>query len=345
MREDIRSIRKMLLIFVVPFVLYLLNVLQMIFIPLVFALFGALLMMPVMRWFQRRNLPSFMGIIVVVLIIAGGLKLGYEIISFSGRELAATGDDFYVKFDAKLNTLLEPLVGMLGIEVAPGQTDMEALTQYIGSAMNISGGVGQTLNSARKLVSMVLMTVFFMILLLAGSVNIQNVMEVVIFKKKRASISTFVQIEKDTQKFIIVKFFLSLFTGIGFGLACWGFGVSFPFFWGLFAFAINFVQMIGSVISVILLSAFALVEIDSSGVLLFFILVITGVQLVFGGVLEPILMGKSFSINTITVLIMLALWGFIWGIPGLILSIPITALLKKMMEQFPSTATYAKLMG
>lgn len=286
-----------------------------------------------------------MGIIVVVLIIAGGLKLGYEIISFSGRELAATGDDFYVKFDAKLNTLLEPLVGMLGIEVAPGQTDMEALTQYIGSAMNISGGVGQTLNSARKLVSMVLMTVFFMILLLAGSVNIQNVMEVVIFKKKRASISTFVQIEKDTQKFIIVKFFLSLFTGIGFGLACWGFGVSFPFFWGLFAFAINFVQMIGSVISVILLSAFALVEIDSSGVLLFFILVITGVQLVFGGVLEPILMGKSFSINTITVLIMLALWGFIWGIPGLILSIPITALLKKMMEQFPSTATYAKLMG
>ena len=153
------------------------------------------------------------------------------------------------------------------------------------------------------------------------------------------------QVEKDILKFIVVKFLLSLFTGIGFSIACYAFDVSFPIFWGLFAFAINFIQMIGSVISVVVLSAFALVEIDNTGTLFFFVLSITGVQVLFGAILEPILMGKSFQINTITVLIMLALWGFIWGVPGLILSIPITALIKKIMEKFPGTAVYARIMS
>ena len=61
--------------------------------------------------------------------------------------------------------------------------------------------------------------------------------------------------------------------------------------------------MIGSVVSVILLSIFAFVELDPTSILLFFILTITLVQVVFGGILEPIFMGKSFSINIIAILV------------------------------------------
>jgi predicted PurR-regulated permease PerM len=136
-----------------------------------------------------------------------------------------------------------------------------------------------------------------------------------------------------------------LFTGIGFGLACLFFGVSFPIFWGLFAFVINFVQMIGSIVSVVLLSLFAFVELDPTGTLLFFILTILAVQVVMGGVLEPIFMGKTFSINIIVVLIMLMLWGYIWGIPGLIMSIPITVFAKIIFEQFPETRNIALLIS
>lgn len=345
METDIKAIRKLLLIIIVPFVLYLLNVLSIIFIPLVFALFGALLFMPLIRWFQRKKIPNFLGIIVVVIFISGGLKIGYEVIKLSGKELSSTNEDFYEKFDKKLNDVIAPVVEFMGIEPHEGQTDLEALMNDEKFSSNLFGNFGNTLNFTRKFISMLLMTVFFMVLLLAGSMNIQKVMELLIFKQRFASVKTFRQIERDILKFIIVKFLLSLFTGLGFGLACYSFGVSFPLFWGLFAFAINFIQMIGSVISVVVLTAFALVELDQTGTLLFFILVIAGVQVLFGGILEPILMGKSFSINTVTVLIMLALWGFIWGIPGLILSIPITALVKKIMEQFPSTAVYARIMS
>ena len=154
----------------------------------------------------------------------------------------------------------------------------------------------------------------------------------------------FMRIEKDLIKFIKVKFIISLFTGLGFSLACYAFGVSFPIFWGLFAFSINFVQMVGSVISIASLSLFAFIELDPTGILLFFILTITLVQLIMGGVLEPIFMGKSFSINVITILVMLMFWGFLWGVPGMILCIPITVFLKIILEQFPKTKFIADLM-
>jgi predicted PurR-regulated permease PerM len=126
---------------------------------------------------------------------------------------------------------------------------------------------------------------------------------------------------------------------------CLFFDVSFPIFWGLFAFAINFVQMVGSFISVVLLSLFAFVELNTSATLLFFIISISAVQILFGAVIEPVMMGKSFSINIIAVLVMLMFWGFLWGIPGLIMAIPITVFVKIILDQFPSTQLLASLLS
>ena len=64
-----------------------------------------------------------------------------------------------------------------------------------------------------------------------------------------------------------------------------------------------------------------------------------------GAILEPIFMGKTFSVNVITVLVMLMLWGYIWGIPGLIMSIPITVFLKILLDQFPNTQVVASFMA
>jgi predicted PurR-regulated permease PerM len=78
---------------------------------------------------------------------------------------------------------------------------------------------------------------------------------------------------------------------------------------------------------------------------LFFIITIIAVQLLVGSVLEPVLMGNSLSISIITIIVMLMLWGFIWGIPGMVLSIPITVFLKIIFEQFPRTKKIARLIS
>ena len=337
MLNQTRTTNILLLIIVIPLVFYLLKILSFIFIPLVFSMFVALLFLPLMRWLTKRKIPKVISIFFVILLIVGGLIIGAELIQLSSRQIMSADTDFFVKAEEKITNLIIYLENVFGVEL---QKDKKILTHFLQKE-----NLGSTVNFLRKSLTMVLMTAFFVVLFLAESINMHKVLNKTILKKKYASVKTFMKIEKDLITFIKVKFLVSLLTGIGTGLVCLFFDVSFPIFWGLFAFIINFVQMVGSFISVIMLSLFAFVELDPTSTLFFFIVTIAGVQVIFGGILEPIFMGKSFSINIITVLVMLMFWGFLWGIPGLIMAIPITVFIKIILDQFPSTKRIASLLS
>ena len=336
MLTERRTTNILLLVIVVPLVFYLLKTLSFIFIPLVFSMFIALLFLPLMRWLGKRKIPKLFSILIVVLIIAGGLAIGAELIKLSSRQIMENSA-FFDKAEDKLTNLMFYMEENFGI--TPPK-DKNIISQFVQK-----DNIGSTVDFLRKFLTMILMTAFFVVLWLAESINMHKVLNNTILKQRHASIKAFMKIEKDLITFIKVKFLVSLLTGIGTGLACVFFDVSFPIFWGLFAFVINFVQMVGSFISVILLSIFAFVELEPTSTLFFFIISITGVQVLFGAILEPIFMGKSFSINVITVLVMLMLWGYIWGIPGLIMAIPITVFLKIILEQFPNTKVLASLLS
>lgn len=332
-----RTTNILLLIIVIPLVFYLLKTLTFIFIPLIFSMFIALLFLPLMRWLGKKNVPKAVSIIIVVLIIVGGLKIGAELVQISSREILNSETNFFVKAEEKFDMLLLTAQETFGFQLENKQS---VLKEFIDS-----DNISVTIDFVRRTTTMILMTAFFVVLWLAESINIQKVLNTVVLKQKHTSVKTFVKIEKDLITFIKVKFLISAATGIGTGLACFFFDVSFPIFWGLFAFLINFVQMVGSIISVVFLSLFAFIELDPTSTLFFFIMTITGVQVLFGSILEPIFMGKSFSLNVITVLVMLMLWGYIWGVPGLIMSIPITVFIKIMLEQFPNTRVVANLLS
>jgi len=331
----------LLLIIALPVFFYILKLLSFIFIPLSFSMFIALIFLPLMRWMQKKKIPKAISLIFVVVIIGIFFKITGEIIQYSSKEILHSENNLFEKAELKLQNLIIPLEDFFGIERVEGKS----ITMHYFQKFDLTKSFGSTLDLISNTVSMTLMTAFFAILLLAGSLNFQVILNSTIIKQKFSSVKVFMRIEKDIITFIKVKFIISLLTGIGFSIACYFFDVSFPIFWGLLAFVLNFVQMIGSVVSIILLSLFALVEIDSTGILLFFILTITLVQAILGGILEPIFMGKSFSINVITILIMLMFWGFLWGIPGMILSIPITVFLKIILEQFPKTKIISNLMS
>jgi predicted PurR-regulated permease PerM len=339
--ETRKTTNTLLLILVIPVVFYLLKILDFIFIPLTAAMFITLLFLPLMRWFKRKSIHRGFAIAAVVAIIVGVIKLSGELISLSSAEILSADNAFFDQAEIKINELILTLEGFFGIERG---ADVKVMSYYLPNGGSLES-FGSTVKMLQSALSTTLMTIFFVILLLTESINLENIMNRAIFKQRHSSVKTFAKIEKDIIKFVKVKFIVSLLTGIGFTLACLAFDVSFPIFWGLFAFLINFVQFIGSIISVVLLSLFALVELDPSGTLVFFIVVITGVQAVFGGVMEPVLMGRTFSVNVVTVLVMLMLWGFIWGIPGLIMSIPITVFLRIVFDQFPQTELISSLMA
>ncbi|WP_296385163.1 AI-2E family transporter [Winogradskyella sp.] len=337
MLNERRTTNILLLIIVIPLVFYLLKILSFIFVPLIFSMFIALLFLPIMRWLGRRKVPKVFSIIIVLLLVAGGLKIGIELIQLSSKQILANNTGFLDKAEVKMADLKVYLSDDFGIEF---EQDKNIIGQFFAKE-----NLGSTLGFLNSFLTSLLMTVFFVVLWLAESINVHKLLNNTLLKRKHTSIKAFMKIEKDLIKFIKVKFLVSALTGLFTGLMCVFFDVSFPIFWGLFAFAINFVQMVGSFISVILLSIFAFVELDPTSTLFFFILSITLVQVTFGAILEPVFMGKSFSINIIAVLVMLMFWGFLWGIPGLIMAIPITVFIKIILEQFEGTKVIASLLS
>jgi AI-2 transport protein TqsA len=343
--NDLATTNKLLLIIALPVIFYMLDVLSFIFIPFMFSIFIALLFTPMMRWMKKNKFPQYMALGVAVFGLVFTLFIAFKLVQVTGRQIESGKRELFVKLDHKVESLIAPFSEFLGMEKAEGQSAIKNLLQSKKVSEVVMENFQPTFSFVRHTVVNVLMTLFFLILLLAGSLNFKDILQNTLLKGNTRTIKIFIKVENSITEFLKVKFFVSLLTGIGFGIAAWGFGLSFPLFWGLFAFVINFVQMVGSIIATLLASLLAYVEIQSPGVLLSAILVFTGIQVLFGSILEPILMGKSFSINVIVVLIMLMFWGFLLGVPGLILAIPITVLAKTILGEFPSTKKFADLMS
>ncbi|MCB9196720.1 MAG: AI-2E family transporter [Flavobacteriales bacterium] len=342
--RQLRQIKRLLIMLSIPLAFFVLSLLKFIFIPLFAAIFVSVLFMPLIRKMKEKKIPDWLSISTCVIIIVGLMFLGVQVIKISSTEIVHADPEFIATAEQRFEDISKAVTNYFAGD--------EAMAEQSASNVSIQKAQDWFVENGANLVSSILanisrflMFLFFLVLLLANTLDMQKLMHILIFNQKLPSIKTFIKIEKSIVKFIWVKFLLSLFTGIGFTIACYAFDVSFPIFWGFFTFAINFVQMIGSIIAVVVVTLFGMIEIHAPGTILTFGLVLTGVQIIFGGIMEPILMGKSFSINTITVLIMLALWGFIWGIPGLIMSVPITVLIKTIMEQIPDTKKYADLMS
>lgn len=337
---------KLLLILVIPVVFYSLQLLSFIFIPLMFAIFIALLFTPMMRWMKKRNFPQLVALssVILILVIIGFAAI--KLVQVSGRQIEEGKTELFRKLDDKVEQVITPMADFLDFELADKENGtIKTLLKSDKLEEFIYGNFSITFTFAKNTIVNILMTLFFLVLLLAGSLNFKEILQNTLFGGSTKSVKTFMKVEKSISKFLKVKFIVSLLTGIAFGIIAWSLGISFPLFWGIMAFVINFIQMIGSVIATVLVMVFAFIELESSGTLFLAAILFTGAQVVFGAVMEPILMGKSFSINIIVVLVMLMFWGFLWGIPGLILAIPITVLFKTILNEFPNGKKFAKLMS
>jgi predicted PurR-regulated permease PerM len=341
--QELKAIKRLLTIMVIPIIFYALQLLSFIFIPLFFAFFFGLLFSPILRWLTRKNIPKTGSLTIITIIIVIVFLIVFKVGQLAGNQIMAADQDFWNVAAVKINKLLVSAEDILGMEIRGSGFKTIVKNKEVLDA--IQNNIGSTLRVFQETFTMSLVTIFFLVLLLSGSMNFQNVMHDTLFTSRLSSIKTFLKIEQSIVTFIKVKSITSLLTGIGFGLVVYFFGVSFPLFWGLLAFLLNYIQLLGSVIVTVLLVFFAVVETNTVGSLVLFALILIIVQLAFGSVLEPILMGQSFKINTIAVLVMLMFWGYLWGVPGLVLAIPITVILKTILEQFPNTKLIAKILS
>jgi predicted PurR-regulated permease PerM len=145
--------------------------------------------------------------------------------------------------------------------------------------------------------------------------------------------------------YLALKTLLSLLLGA----VSWGvmalYGLEFALLWAVLAAFLNFVPYIGSVLGVVFPVLMAVVQFQELGVILTLLLALTAVQFAIGNFLDPYVMGNSLNLSPFAILISLAVWSELWGIPGAFLAVPITAIVAIVFSEFPGTRPIAVLLS
>jgi len=350
MEQDIRTIRNFLGFAFAGLLIYCISILSSLLIPLTLALFFAILLQPIMAWFERKNFPF---IVSLTLIAAGAISILALIgilIYETAVQIAGQQDKLAEQIEFKVTGILANLSLLTGetidfnyiLEMSTQVISWQKVGQYLGT---LAGGLGGFSGSF-------FMTSLYLVAFLSGILQYEkyiHYLEGAPAKKEQETdsnlLKAFEQIKSSLVTYVKIKFLVSLGTGIFYWLICLGFGIDFAIFWGFLAFILNFIPTVGSIIATIPPLLLGLVQLDSMSMAFLMSLLLLTAQLIFGNVVEPKLTGASLSLNTVVVILGLVFWGYLWGITGMILSVPLLVLIKVILEQIPDAKILVKLMG
>ncbi len=164
-------------------------------------------------------------------------------------------------------------------------------------------------------------------------------------EREKSARKIFEKIRDDIRKYIGIKLFTSSMTASLSYLFLTTVGVDFAEFWAMLIFLLNFIPTIGSIIATAFPALITLVQFDH---LTPFFIVVGGIgtlQIIIGNVIEPRLMGKSLNLSPIIILFNLALWGTIWGVPGMFLCVPFLVIIVIVLSHFPQTRPIAVILS
>ena len=153
------------------------------------------------------------------------------------------------------------------------------------------------------------------------------------------------KIDVRIQKYIGIKSFVSAIDSVLTYLILSFYNVDFAEFWGLMAFFLHFIPYAGSFIALTVPSAIALIQFGDPTMFAMVLCTLSISHAFLGHVLDPYLMGNNLNLSPIFIISSLAMWGMVWGIPGMFLAVPILAIVTIILSQFPKTRPIAILMS
>lgn len=304
--------------------------------PVLLAGFLAVLSVAPIRYLQKRGLGEALSAIVVfagVLVVMGVLSV---VVGASLRD-----------FDDNLPLYREHLEGSLNwiFTWAESQGDrfsLNALRESVdlGKVVDLAGSLANAAGSVVSNTLFILLTVAF---ILAEVTGFPRKLRVAL-DDPSADLEGYAGIVQNIQDYLAIKTKVSLATGVLVLILTAACGVDYPVLWGLVAFMLNFVPTIGSIIAAVPAVLLAFVQFGPEraiGVLIGFAVI----NVVMGNILEPRLMGRKLGLSALVVFLSLVFWGWVWGPAGMLLSVPLTMVVKILLEHSDDMRWVAVLLG
>jgi AI-2 transport protein TqsA len=309
-----------------------LNWLAPVMIPFVLAFFFSQILSPLVRLLVERLRFPHIAAVAATLTLAFLLFIGAtSLITTSVGQLGTNATGYQQKAVELINSTTEWLpFERFGIE---DEMVTEPLKRHsIGALGSLLLG---TTNAILELLSNGLLVLIFLVFLLLGPSSL------------RAPEGSFWQkVDGPIKRYLIAKGILSGATGLLVGLVLSLLNVDLALLFGLFAFLLNFIPNIGSVIATLLPIPVVVASPDLSATTAVLAIIIPGtIQFTIGNLIEPMLVGDSLDLSPVAILLNLIIWGMLWGIVGMLLSTPILVMLRILCEQFEDTKPLARLVS
>ncbi len=299
-------------------------------IPFVLALFISMGLAMCVDWLVRRaRIPRSLALPAALVLGIGALAGLGTLVSASVAQLAENGP----VYAEQLGQLIDRAMSLVPSEWAFLVGDGSAALREI-PVSTVGGLLASTTNAVLGLLSQSLLVLIFVIFLLLGGSG----------GPKREG--TFGEIRRSVESYLLSKVVISAATGLLVGVTLGMLGVPLAMAFGVLAFLLNFIPNVGSLISTLLPLPVVIVSPEvSASAAVAAIALPAAIQGLMGNVVEPKLMGDSLDLHPVAILISLIFWGMLWGIVGMLLATPITAVGKIFLQRFDGSRPLAELLA
>jgi AI-2 transport protein TqsA len=304
--------------------------------PFALALFLAFLSFPLVFWLQGKGWPSWLatlGTMAANLLVVGTLIF---LAFVSLGDFDESLPQYQAKTVALYDSSLEWLESQDWFDASELSLDMikpESVFDFTRKGL---------INLVDVLSSAALIFVIMLFALLEAS-SFPGKMRYILGHNE-GDPERFHAIVREIVQYLWIKTLVSLATGLFVGIGAWIVGVDFPVLWGLLTFALNYIPTIGSILPAIPSVLLALVQLGWSSALAFLGVTIAA-NVIFGNIVEPMLMGKRLGLSTLVVTLSLVFWGWLWGPIGMLLSVPLTMVIKIVVSNIPDMKWVAVLLS
>jgi predicted PurR-regulated permease PerM len=307
-----------------------------ILVPFFLAVFIAVICTPPLFWLQRKGVPKVLALVLIlVAILVVGLLFG-ALIGPSLNDFLRSLPDYQERLSSHVATLISWLREK-GVNI-PAEEISGAL--HPGWVMILAGGIFAALSSVLTHAFLILLTVVFILL---EAADLPKKLRIVL-KNPERSLSTIEKFSQSAKRYMVIKTLISAAVGLVIWLWLLILGVDYPVLWGTLSFLLNFVPNIGAILAALPVVLLALVQLGVGSALLTALGFVV-VHIVVGNIIEPKLTGKGLSLSALVVFLSLVFWGWVLGPIGMILSVPMTSLVKIGLESYKDTRGLAILLG
>ena len=296
-------------------------------LPFLTAVFLAVISLPVMVWLQRKKFPTPLAVLATVTAAAGLVTVLGVVVGQSVNEFGQVAPQYQARIQALAAGVLAWVegVGLPTAEWSPlDYVNPEAVIDLL---VNLLGG---TLGALAGLLSNAFLVLLAVIFILFEAAGFRTKLRVA-FGDRGEDLDRFGKMTLQIQNYLAIKTVVSLATGVLAGLWVWALGLDFPLLWGLVAFIFNYIPNLGSIFAAIGPVLLAVVQFGP-GRALVVALGYVAINVVFGNVVEPMLLGRRLGLSTLVVFLSLVFWGWVWGPMGMLLSVPLTMVVKIALE-------------